>query len=381
MTEPLRVLHVVGLLEIGGIQNWLIDILRRRDAERFVFDFCETGRPSGGLAAEAEGLGARVWSCPLRKFGWRRRFRRILREGAYDVVHCHRGDYSGFILGAAVRAGASRRIAHYHLLRQTHPADWVRRAVLRMGRLLVRRRATPIVGCARAVLEANFGPAALSDPRRRVVYYGSDLGAFPASDQRDAVRAELGLPPDAPVVGHVGRFAPQKNHALLLEVARELRERMPEARWLFVGDGPLRGEIERRAREAGLAERIVFAGTRRDVPRMLSAMDLFFLPSLWEGLPVALMEAQAAGVPILSAPLPGLDEVLPPEPDCCILREGEGAVEAARRAEEILRDDSLRRRLSSRGRERAERFDIRESAAALERLYLPARGAQADPAV
>jgi glycosyltransferase involved in cell wall biosynthesis len=119
----------------------------------------------------------------------------------------------------------------------------------------------------------------------------------------------LGIPVDAPVVGHVGSFRPPKNHAFLLQIAAEVLKMRPDVRFLLVGDGPLRPQIEARARELGIAGNVIFTGVCSDVPRvMLGGMDLFLFPSLWEGLPIVVVEAAASGLPVVASDIPGVRE-------------------------------------------------------------------------
>ena len=160
------------------------------------------------------------------------------------------------------------------------------------------RHATVGLAASRIAGAALFGPRWSSDPRWRTLYCGIDLFPFHAPVDRPTVRAEFGLPADALVIGHVGRFHTQKNHSFLVDVAAAVFLREPRARLLLVGDGELRPDIERRIAASGFRERVVFAGLRGDVPRLMKGgMDVFLLPSLYEGLPLVLIEAQAAGLP------------------------------------------------------------------------------------
>ena len=164
----------------------------------------------------------------------------------------------------------------------------------------MRHYATAGLAASGKAAAALFGLEWQADPRWRVLYYGIDLSPFREGADRREIRAELTIPEDAFVIGHVGSFTEQKNHAFLVEIAAEVVRRRPDARLLLVGDGPLRPDIERKVAELGLTGKVIFAGLRADVPRlMLGAMDVFLLPSLYEGLPVVGMEAQAAGLPFL----------------------------------------------------------------------------------
>lgn len=313
--KPVRVLHVVGGMNRGGVETWLMHVLRHIDRERFRMDFLVHTTQPCAYDDEILALGSRIIPCPhpRRPLSYARRLKRILRErGPYDVIHSHVHHYSGWVLRAARQAGVPVRIAHshsdtYRLQAGTSPP---RRLYLALAKRWIAAHATHGLACSRQAAAALFGPDWESDPRRRVLYYGIDLAPFRDDVDRVSVRRELGIPVDAFVVGHVGRFEEPKNHAFLVEIARHIAAREPRARFLLVGDGPLRKEIERKAAGLGLAGVVHFAGIRRDVPRlMMGAMDVFVLPSLWEGLPVVAIEAQAAGLSCV------LSDVVPQEAD------------------------------------------------------------------
>jgi glycosyltransferase involved in cell wall biosynthesis len=317
--ESKRVLHVVGGLDRGGIETWLMHVLRRTDRARFRMDFLvHTDRP-GAYDDEVRAFGCKVLSCPAPQWTrpWRygSAFRRLLAEhGPYDVVHSHVHHYSGNVLRLAHAAGVPVRIAHSHIDTSVEEARarFLRGGYLALMRRWIARHATAGLAASRPAAANLFGRAWESDPRWRVLYYGIDPAPFHIAGDRAAVRAELGVPAGAFVLGHVGRFHEQKNHAFLIDIAAEVVRRLPEAHLLLVGIGALRPAIEHRVAQAGLTRHVTFAGARPDVPRLMrDAMDVFVFPSLWEGLPVAGIEAQAAGLPCLFADglTPELDRV------------------------------------------------------------------------
>jgi glycosyltransferase involved in cell wall biosynthesis len=169
-------------------------------------------------------------------------------------------------------------------------------------RAAIQKHATAGLACSAEAAQFLFGPQWRSDLRFRVFHCGINLEPFRSAALREEARRELGIPADAPVVGHVGQFIERKNHAFLLKVALEVLKLRPEVRFLMVGDGPLRPQIESMARASGIEKNVIFTGQRSDIPRlMLSAMDVFAFPSIEEGLPIALTEAQAAGLRSLSS--------------------------------------------------------------------------------
>jgi glycosyltransferase involved in cell wall biosynthesis len=307
----------------GGIEVWLMRLLRHFDRARFQIDFlCHTSE-AGAHDDEARELGARLLPGPdwksIRRRPWAygAHFRALLRQyGPYDAVHTHVEEFGGYVLRLAHRLGVPVRIAHGHFDRSLVYAryGWLRRGYLALMRRWLRRHATLGLGCSAPAAASLFGRGWEADPRWRLLYCGIDRDPFRAAVDPAAVRAELGLPAGALVVGHVGRFEEQKNHAFLVRVAAALKQRRPDARLLLVGEGSLRPAVEGQARDLGLGPATLFAGPRRDVARlMLGAMDVFVLPSLYEGLPFVLLEAQAAGLPcVLADGISGEADVVPP---------------------------------------------------------------------
>jgi glycosyltransferase involved in cell wall biosynthesis len=297
--RQLRILHALGTMDPGGVETWLLNVLRYSDSSRFRFEFCTFGTRPGLFAPEVERLGGKVLRCPktANPAALGRRFRRILREGNYDAVHSHVHFFSGAVLRWANAEGVPIRIAHSHTSRDGKADTWARRWYRKLMRAWIGRYATHGLAASQFAAANLFGKNWQADSRFRVLYNGIDLSPFRLPISKEEVRGELGVPLNAPMVGHVGRFVTAKNHRFLVEIAREVLKRRPETHFLFVGDGPLRPEIEERALAMGLSQRIHFAGTRTDVPRLMrAAMDVFVFPSLWEGLPVAVIEAQAAGL-------------------------------------------------------------------------------------
>lgn len=300
-----RVLHVVGAMNRGGAETWLMHILRHIDRERFQMDFVvHTTRPAA-YDDEIRALGSQIIPClhPRYPLTYAHNLKRILREyGPYDIIHSHVHHYSGWVLRIAHQAGVPMRVAHSHSdtsFLQAN-ASVLRRLYFMLMQRWIAQCATRGWGCSRAAAAALFGPEWASDPRWRVLYHGIDLRPFHQVVHQGDVRAELSIPPEAFVVGHVGRFVEPKNHLFLLDIAREVIRREPRARFVLVGDGHLRAAMAQRVEEMGLREYFIFTGERSDIPRvMLGAIDLFVFPSLYEGLPIVLVEAQAAGLPCL----------------------------------------------------------------------------------
>ncbi|MEO8725227.1 MAG: glycosyltransferase family 1 protein [Acidobacteriaceae bacterium] len=296
----MRILHVVGSLNCGGAENWIMDVLRHIDRQSFQFDFLVHHHGPSHFHAEAESLGARVIPClsPSSPLRYGKNFLRILREyGPYDCVHSHVHHFTGYVMLLSRFAGVPLRIAHSHTGHKETGIPIARRNYLRAMEFLVRRFATRGIAVSGVAGDSLFHKNWRSDAKWSIQPNGIDVDRFRAVGNRAAAPASLGIPQTAFVVGHVGRFVEAKNHRFFIEIAQQLSRLQPHAHYLLVGDGPLRKEIEIAVAHKGLAGKFTFAGVRSDVPSLLGCMDVFLFPSQYEGLPLALLEAQAAGIP------------------------------------------------------------------------------------
>ena len=301
--RPIRILHVVGGMNLGGVETWLMHVLRNIDRDRFQMDFLVHTEKPCPYDDEARALGSKIIPClsPSKPWLYGRNFKRILREyGPYDIVHSHVHHFSGYVLYLAKQAGVAVRIAHSH--NDTSVIDakagLYRHLYLALTKWLINRYSTLGLSASRQVARVLFNTDEKTDPRWQILYCGIDLKPFYNPVDSVAVRAEFGIPPDAFVVGHVGRFEEQKNHNFLIEIATEIAKREPKMHLLLVGDGSLRSEIQQKVINNHLANCVTFTGLRSDIPQlMLGAMDMFLLPSTHEALGLVLIEAQAAGVP------------------------------------------------------------------------------------
>ena len=374
---PIRVLHVVGAMNRGGIETWIMHLVRRFQETRVRTDILVHTDEPAAYDAELAERGCRILRCPhvRRPLRYGHVFKRLLREnGPYDVVHSHVHHFSGYVLRLARKAGVPVRIAHSHndTRADDGAARGLRRGYVGLMRRWIGRNATAGLAASREAGIALFGePSRLS---WQVLYCSVDFEPFATSVDRSAILAECGLPADALVICHVGRFAEQKNHALLLRIAADVFAREPRAHLVLIGDGPLRPPIEAEANKLGIAGRVRFLGPRPDVPRLLGAADVFLLPSLFEGLPLVALEAQGAGVPvILTDTITREADIVPGLVERHSLAEpasvwGTATLAAIRRTD---RPDRLR----ALDLARQSPFDIRAGAQKLERFYADALAA------
>jgi glycosyltransferase involved in cell wall biosynthesis len=319
-TKPLRILHVVGGMDRGGAETWLMHILRNIDRDRFQMDFLTPEDRHYAYTDELEALGSQIFSCdlePSRPWRYATNFKRILLErGPYDAIHVHVHHFSGYVLRLARQAGIKTRIIHSHIDTSSIEAqtNWKRKLYTGLMTFLIAKNSTVGLATSRMAATDLLGAAWESDPRWRTLYCGIDLAPFHDPVVPAELRAELGIPADAFVIGHIGRFEPQKNHHFLLEIAAEIAKREPNMRLLLIGTGSLVPAIQAKVTQMGLADLVIFGGVRADIPRLMKGlMDVFLFPSLYEGLGLVLVEAQAAGLPcILADIVPEEADLVPP---------------------------------------------------------------------
>ena len=218
---------------------------------------------------------------------------KIFRQGKYDVVHCHLDWFlNSYVCFIAMLAGVKKRIAHHH---QAY-SKW--NLLCSIMRIPCKFFATHWLACGEAAAIDGWGKNAVKKGKVTILPNAIDPERFKFCEKfRQEVRARYGIKDDDFVIGHVGRFYPQKNHDFLIDVFSEVRKQKPNAKLLLLGDGPLQEKIRQKVGSLGLAEAVVFAGLQKDPAPFYSAMDVFAFPSLWEGLPLTLVEAQYSGLP------------------------------------------------------------------------------------
>lgn len=322
--EPIRILQVCGEPFAGGGQeSFLMNMYRHIDRTRVQFDFFtpfENRAPA--MEREIMALGGRVWSAE-KPFGEdnRRHFRQelsvFLQGHRYPIVHIHSGSIYALACGAklARQSGARTVIVHSHC----GGFDNLRYRVARLTtRRMLLRYPTHYFACSHLAARWKFPPSVIRQRKYAVIPNAVDTDCFRYNpDLRLQMRRRLGLG-NAPTIGHVGRFALQKNHRFLIETFAALSAILPSAQLVLVGEGELLDETLEWVDKLGLEDRVHYLGTRQDVPALMQAFDLLLLPSFFEGLPIVGVEAQAAGLPVVTStgvtrelPLPDLATYLP----------------------------------------------------------------------
>ena len=355
----------MGKMVGGGLEAVVMNYYRHIDRTKVQFDFIVDEDSTLVPREEIESLGGRVFTVPPYQHvvAYQKALVGLFREQGWTIVHSHENALSMFPLRAAKRAGVPVRIAHSHSTSgRGEPARNAMKWVLRRFSNVY---PTHRMACSRHAGEWLFGKSTEFD----VLYNAIELDRFRFDPrERAGVRSELGIPDSALVVGHIGRFVTQKSHAFLLEVFDQIVMDGADAVLVLAGDGPLRSEIERRVQEMGLSDRVRVLGQRDDANRLYQAFDVFCLPSLYEGLGIVAVEAQASGLPcVLSTEVPREVEVTD---ECTFL----GLRESTERWSAAIEQAALR---SDRGAIHLEDFrnyDIDCAARDLEARYLGLAG-------
>lgn len=304
MPGSMRVAQLLNRMDSGGIEAVVCNYYRHIDHSKIQFDFYCVADSTLPQRAELERLGAGLYAVPAytHPFAYHRALYRALKERGYTIAHVHISTMSVFALLAAWHAGVPVRICHNHSTANWH--EGAKTLLKYLLRPFNKPFATHWFACGEAAGRWMYGDRAFDAGKVTVMPNAIDAAAFAFdAGARQRVRAELGIPEQAFTVGLVGRFTYAKNHAFLLEIFAALRSQRPDARLLLVGDGELEQAVRARAAALGLQESVIFTGARTDVGACCSAMDVFCMPSRYEGMPVAAWEAQANGLPCVLSPV------------------------------------------------------------------------------
>lgn len=304
MNEPIRVLHVVTLMERCGLESRIMDIYRNINRSKIQFDFLTHRLKKGDYDDEILSLGGRVYYMsgikPWRLLNYICELNNFFHEHReYKIVHVHLNSYSAWTLLAAQKAGIPIRIAHS----RNSGMDYNWKTIFKvMSKLLINGPVTHKFACSRQAGEWLFGKKGIMPPNVfMVIPNGFELSKFSFSlEKRIKMRQLLGLKNDFAIV-HVGRLSHQKNHEFLIKIFYELCRNCQNSMLFLLGEGELRGEIEKQVVDVGLKEKVVFLGNHPNVGDFLQAMDAMIFPSFYEGFPTTVMESQCNGLPTLAS--------------------------------------------------------------------------------
>lgn len=295
-----KVLHIMAGADAGGISTVVLNYYRHLNREKIHFDIALTTDVVGKNAQLLTEMGAEIFRIPLKSQdmkGYVSSIKHILESGGYQAIHVHENETSYVALKAAKEVGIKKRIAHSHT---TAPSRSFKSEIKRLiGCELNFYYATNVVGCGIMAGERVFGKRHMRSAKASILPNAIEVDQFKfRSDIRANVRDELGLS-DRLILGMVGRLSAQKNYAFALQVMSDYCKKNPDAILVIAGNGEDELKIQNMINELDLSENVRLLGRRNDISRLYMAFDIFLLPSLYEGFPVAAIEAVTAGLQVL----------------------------------------------------------------------------------
>ena len=310
--EPIRILNVVGRMDRGGIETLIMNVYRHIDRDKVQFDFlAHYGKENADYNEEIRALGGRIYEMPVIKttektyygkfFEYRRALKKFFKEHPeYHIVHGHMTNTAAIYMPIAKKYGkVTTCIAHSHLTQTQKTISSLTALGTNLLLKPIRRLSTDYFACSEMAALWLFKQEDLDAGRVHIVPNGVHTAEFEyAPAVREKVRQALAAG-DKTIIGHVGRFFPQKNHTKLLDIFHHYHGLHPDTELWLIGDGELRQEMEKKVEALGLTDCVRFLGLRSDVKELMQGMDLFLMPSLYEGLPVVGIEAQAASLPMV----------------------------------------------------------------------------------
>jgi glycosyltransferase involved in cell wall biosynthesis len=317
MKQKIRILEIINHAVIGGGPGHIFQILRGIDADHFQVAVACT--PEGGDLPRFRKFSAAYFPVPIGKiFRLKtiRQLRKIIRLGQIQIVHTH-GGVAG--LWGRLAAWGIRNVAVVHTLHGIHFLNYPN-PLIKWLYIQIERALSRITDRTICVAQADFKKALenrLFVPEKgTVIRNGIDFSVFRLQPTEIAeLKNSLGISLNAVVIGQVARLHAQKGQKYLLEAFARVRQNYPLAQLLLIGDGPAKTELQRLAKKLKISDSVHFAGFRTEIGNLLQLMDIFVLSSLWEGLPLALLEALSQGLPVVATAVDGIPEIISSDAD------------------------------------------------------------------
>lgn len=298
--EKIRVLQVFGKLNRGGAETMLMNLYRQIDKDAINFDFVKHTEEECAYDNEIYSLGGKIYSIPRYKvynhFQYKRAWNKFFQEHReFDIIHCHVRSTASIILKIAKKYGLIT-IAHSH---STSSGKGILAIIKNILQYRIRYIADYFIGCSKKSAEWLFGKNIVNSDKCLILNNAIDTKKYLYNEEtREKIREEFNISKDEKVIGNVGRFSEVKNHKFLIQIFEELCKK-DNYKLILIGEGELKTEIEELVKKKNLADKVIFTGVRKDINELVQAIDIIVMPSIYEGLPVTLVEAQAASLPCL----------------------------------------------------------------------------------
>lgn len=295
--EPIRVAQIMGKWLGGGVESVVMNYYRNIDRNKVQFDFICDEDSKYIPKDEIEGLGGKVILIPpyQKPFKYHKELKRVLKEGKYKIVHSHISTMSFFSLWAAKSAKVPIRIAHAHST--TNKKEKKKNLMKQLLRPFSKVFANRYFCCSELAGRWLFGNKTYDQGKVYLLNNAIDVDKFKYDEKiRKEKRKELNIKDNQLVIGHIGRFVEQKNHRFLIDIFNEVHKQKENSILLLAGQGPLMREMKEKVKILGIEDSVKFLGQINDTYKLYQALDIFVLPSLYEGLPVVGVEAQATGL-------------------------------------------------------------------------------------
>ena len=297
MTEPIRVLQVFAEMNRGGAETMIMNLYRHIDRAKIQFDFIVHTQEKCAFDDEIEQLGGRIYKVPkyvgtnhfAYKNAWKNFF---MSHSDYKIIHGHVRSTASVYLKIARKYNLTA-IAHSHSISS---GSGIKAVIKNLLQYPIRHISDYFIACSESAGRWLFGDKIVASNKFKILNNAIEIEHFTFNNQvRDTIRKEFSIE-DKYVIGHVGRFHPTKNHEFLIDIFKSVQSKVNNSVLLLIGDGALKESIRMKVRKEKLENSVIFAGVRSDVPDIFQGMDIFVMPSLFEGLPVTLIEAQASGI-------------------------------------------------------------------------------------
>lgn len=293
----MKVLHSELEYRLGGIESFLINLSRASINENMQFDFLMRGN-NDIIESKIQAFGGKIYKVPAKRVAYILFVLRLIINEKYDVIHLHKNSAADLLLPIIAKlVSGSKIIIHSHNT-QPSTSSTIKIFLHKMNRPLLNRIADVKLACSDKSADWLFGEKVNRDKKIPIILNGVFIEDFKYDESiRDELRTGMGVSKDDFLIGHVGVFRTQKNHGFLIEMLSQIND--SHVKLLLVGEGSLKEEMIEKAKELGVFDRVIFYGQSDQVNRLLQAMDLFMMPSLYEGLSVSCVEAQASGLPVV----------------------------------------------------------------------------------